>query len=205
MTKAIVTYLQALLGSNELVVGIISAIPIIEVRGAIPIAFASGMSPARTLLFSLTGSMLIIPLLLLFFYPILNALKKIKLVSKLAFGLEALFAKKAQSVYTQSVKLAKNRDSEGYKLLALMLFVAIPLPMTGVWSGCAIAVLLNLRFAPSLAVIALGNLSAGLVMTLLCWLFMAYLDLILFTFLLIAILAILVLLISSFLKKAKKL
>ncbi len=204
MTKAIVIYLQGLLGSNALVVGIISAIPIIEVRGAVPIAFAGGMSPAYALLFSLTGSMLIIPLLLLFFYPVLNALKKIKLISKLATALEALFAKKAQSVYAQSMKLAKDREVERYKLLALMLFVAIPLPMTGVWSGCAIAVLLNLRFAPALVAIALGNLCSALIMTLLCWLFIAYLDVILFAFLLIAFLAVAVLLFRSFLKKAKK-
>lgn len=204
MTKIIVTYLQKVLGSNALMVGMVSAIPIIEVRGAVPIAFAAGINPWQSFLLSLTGSMLIIPILLLFFRPILNALKRIKLVKRLALGLENLFAGKAQAVHTQSIKMAKGKEVDKHKLVALALFVAIPLPMTGVWSGCAIAVFLNLKFAPSFIVIALGNLCSALIMSLLCLLFIDYVDYILFAFLLLAFVAVAIVIVKSFANKAKK-
>ena len=61
-------------------------------------------------------------------------------------------------------------------VLALYAFVAVPLPLTGVWTGTAIAVFLGLRFDRSILAIALGNLTAGSIITLLTFLFADYVE-----------------------------
>jgi uncharacterized membrane protein len=186
LTRAIVEYLKGWLGSDALVVGIVSAIPVIEVRGAVPLAFAGGMPPAKAFFYSLAGSVAIIPFLLLFFYPVLNALKKIKFIKRFALALEALFAQKAHAVYEKSLKRAQRGEIN--KLIALAAFVAVPLPMTGVWSGCAVAGLLNIKFFPALISILIGDICSALIMTLLSWLFFDALDYILSAFLAAALL-----------------
>ena len=72
-------------------------------------------------------------------------------------------------------------------MLALFIFVAIPFPVTGVWTGTGIAVFLNMKFRDAFLPIIIGNLIAGSIITLITFIFGAYVDLIITILLIIAI------------------
>ncbi len=134
---------------------ILAVLPISELRGAIPLGVAWGMAPFSAFIWAVIGNFLpIIPLLLLL--P-----KFFRHIMAIPF-----FDKILGGVNKRAYLHAQKMNSGKYQLLALMLFVAIPLPFTGVWSGCLVAVLLRLGFMPSLATILLGELIAGLLVSL---------------------------------------
>ncbi len=133
-----------------LVTIIFAALPISEVRGAIPLAIGVyGFSPLEAYLLSVFGNILPIIPLLLFLGPVSDYLRSFALGDKFFTWLFARTRRK----YIQ--------DHENFGLTALAVFVAIPLPMTGAWTGCAIAFLLGFRFWPAFAAIAAGVLMAG--------------------------------------------
>lgn len=132
-----------------------AAMPIIELRGAIPVGMSLGMSPVHATVISFIGSMIPVPFILFTIRPIFNYLKKTKLFKKLVHKLTD------RSLNNNGGKIQK------YGAWGLMLIVAIPLPGTGVWSGSLAAALLDMRFKWAFPAILVGNLIAGiLVMTL---------------------------------------
>ncbi len=133
---------------------IVAALPISEVRGAIPLAVGVyGFSPLDAYLISVLGNLLPIAPLLLFLGPVSDFLRRFSLGDRFFTW---LFARTRRKYI---------KDHEKFGLTALAIFVAIPLPMTGAWTGCAIAFLLGFRFWPALAAIAAGVLIAGVVVT----------------------------------------
>lgn len=133
---------------------IVAALPISEVRGAIPLAIGVyGFPPLQAYLLSVIGNLLPIIPLLLFLGPVSDFLRRF---SAGDWFFSWLFAR-TRSKYI--------KDHENFGLTALAVFVAIPLPMTGAWTGCAIAFLLGFRFWPAFAAIAAGVLIAGVVVT----------------------------------------
>lgn len=137
-----------------LVTIIFAALPISEVRGAIPLAIGVyGFSPLEAYLLSVFGNILPIIPLLLFLGPVSDYLRSFALGDKFFTWLFARTRRK----YIQ--------DHENFGLTALAIFVAIPLPMTGAWTGCAIAFLLGYRFWPAFVAIAAGVLIAGTIVT----------------------------------------
>lgn len=130
-----------------------SMLPIIELRGGIPFGIALGLSPYESLVFAYVGSLFPAPFILLFLRPLLRRL------SHLSFfiHLDNKFRLKA-AAHSKAVKR--------YGFLALAVFVAIPLPGTGVWSGSAIAAFLDIRFLRAFPAIAIGNAIAGLLIML---------------------------------------
>lgn len=148
--------LQQLLSfvSIELTVMITSALPVIELRGAIPIGISLGLSPIHSTILSFIGSMIPVPFILFTIRPIFNYLKTTKTFEKLANRLTD-----------------KSMDGSGkiqkYGYWGLLLFVAIPLPGTGVWSGSLAAALLDMRFKLAFPTIFVGNLIAGILIMLL--------------------------------------
>ena len=129
-------------GVRELAVAVVSMVPIVELKGGIPVGVRLGLGYWQSFLWAAVGSSLIcVPLLLL-----LPFLFKVPFLRRV----ETLFREKAEKV---SPKL---------KYLGAFLFVAIPLPGTGVWTGCIVAVILGLRFAPAMLTIIAGNLVSGL-------------------------------------------
>lgn len=131
---------------------IISMLPIVELRGAVPVGTALGLNTCLVLLISVIGNMLPIPFVLLFARKILKLLKRIRLFARFADFLE----KKAEKNAGRIVNAER---------LGLFLFVAIPLPGTGAWTGALIASLFDLRLKNSLPAIFLGVIVAGLIMT----------------------------------------
>jgi uncharacterized membrane protein len=131
-----------------------AALPVSEVRGAIPLAIGVyGYAPWQAYLLSVFGNLLPIIPLLLFLGPVSDYLRRYKWGDRFFSWLFARTRRK----YIQ--------DHENFGLTALAIFVAIPLPMTGAWSGCAVAFLLGFRFWPAFAAIAAGVFIAGVVVT----------------------------------------
>ena len=132
---------------------IISMIPLVELRGAVILGAAMQLDWQLVLLISLLGNIIPVPFVLSFGKRLIHWLKTIPLFSGLAHRYEA--------------KLLSNADKiNTYSLLGLCLFVAIPLPGTGAWSGSALAALLALRIRYAFPAITLGVLIAGIIMTL---------------------------------------
>jgi uncharacterized membrane protein len=131
-----------------------AALPVSEVRGAIPLAIGVyGFSPLDAYLLSVFGNLLPIIPLLLFLGPVSNYLQRFALGDRFFTWLFA----RTRNKYIE--------DHETFELTALAIFVAIPLPMTGAWTGCAIAFLLGFRFWPAFAAITAGVLMAGVIVT----------------------------------------
>src|SRR5690554_409179 len=138
--------------SIELTVLLTAAMPIIELRGAIPVGMSLGMSPVHATVISFIGSMIPVPFILFTIRPIFNYLKKTKLFKKLVHKLT-------------DKSLNKSGNIQKYGAWGLLVFVAIPLPGTGVWSGSLIASLLDMRFKWAFPAILVGNLIAvGIIM-----------------------------------------
>ncbi len=176
MTESIVNFFKDV--DPRLVVILISMIPMIEVRGAIPVAVAFGMQNWAIMLYTWIGSTLIVPIVLLLLIPILKVLKKIKIFSKLALAIENLFTEKANKINNKiESNIIEKRKMK--QLVGLFLFVAVPIPVTGTWSGSAVASFLGLPYFKALLSIACGNIVAVLLMTGLSLLFKEYVDYIL--------------------------
>ncbi len=151
MVEAIESFLFDTLG-RELCVFICSMIPIIELRGAIPLGAGLGMGFFETYILSVIGNMLPVPFILLLIRAVLDFMKKVKGLRKIALWVEA--------------KAEKHKGKiEKYAYVGLFLFVAIPLPGTGAWTGSLIAALMKMKFWKSLLWVTLGVLSAGVIMS----------------------------------------
>lgn len=137
---------------REAALFLISMIPLIELRGSIPFGAAIGMPWHLVFLISIIGNLLPIPFLILFVRPVFAWLKKTRLCRGLATKLENKLMSKADKVTR-------------YEVIGLALFVAIPLPGTGAWSGAGIAALLGMRLRHALPAIVIGVLVAGVIMT----------------------------------------
>jgi uncharacterized membrane protein len=132
---------------------IIAMAPFVELRLAIPIGY--GQMPLWQLFsIAVIGNMIPVPLILMFFSRVEIFLRKFR---RWNFILTRLFERTRRKA---STKLRK------YGILALLLFVAIPLPGTGAWTGSLIAYIFGLKFSRSLLVIFLGVLLAGIIVTL---------------------------------------
>ena len=130
----------------------VSMVPIIELRGAVPIGIAWGLDALPTYMSCVIGNMIPVPFILLF----------IRAVLKFMLGVEKL-APIAQWIYKKADK--HSGAITKYATFGLYLFVAIPLPGTGAWTGALIAALLNMKMKYALLSICGGVLTAGVIMT----------------------------------------
>lgn len=134
----------------ELTVLITSMLPIIELRGAIPVGVSLGLSPMHAFIVSLIGSSIPIPIILFTIRPIINYLRT-----------KELFRGLVDRITARS--LNKGHKIQKYGAIGLLVFTAIPVPGTGVWTGSLIAVLLDIRFKWAFPAVFLGNVIAGLI------------------------------------------
>lgn len=191
---------------EEIVTVLISILPIVEARGAIPIGIGYGLHPALSWLYAFLGSSVIVPLLLLVLIPFVDFLRRTKLFRRIGDVLYEKFEKKSESVKTEEeTESAESRKkSERKKLWGVLLFVAVPAPLTGVWTGSAIAAITKLPFWKAVAAVIGGNFIASGIITLLCVLFKDYVDLITLIIGIIAILVVVALIVKIILHKPKK-
>jgi uncharacterized membrane protein len=130
-----------------------AAAPISELRGAIPLAIKTlHISWPVAFVVALAGNLLPVPFLLLFLDPIVKLLSKVK-----------LFERIINWVFERSKR--RGKLVERYESIGLTIFVAIPFPLTGAWTGAILAFLLGLPFWRAFIAIAIGVLIAGAIVT----------------------------------------
>ena len=159
MANAIIEwFMNAMAGlPSELIVFVVSMIPIVELRGGIICASLLHLPVWRGVLFCLLGNMIPVPLILLFITPIFSWLKRTRLFRPVVEKLEER-------------SLGKSDQIQKYEFWGLVLFVGIPLPGTGAWTGSLIAALLDVKFRKALPAVYLGLLVATVIMCIVSYL-----------------------------------
>ena len=138
---------------NYLWVFFLSMVPVLELRAAIPIGATLGLEWVANYLICVIGNMIPVPIILLFVRHVLEWMKKIPRLDKIALWVE----NKAQK---NTPKVQK------YASLGLLIVVALPLPGTGAWTGALVAAMLDMRMKYAIPSIFCGVLIAGLIMSL---------------------------------------
>lgn len=133
----------------EMRVFLIAALPVVELRGAIPFGIAEGMDPYTSALISLAGSMLPVPFILLFMKPVFTRMRGSSTGVKIVDKLTSRTKRKAENI-------------KKYSTYGLILFVAIPLPSTGVWTGAMAASIFNIPIKRAFFAILTGDCIAAL-------------------------------------------
>ena len=141
-----------------IIIALISMVPIVELRGAIPIAEALDLNIFIYYPIAIIGNMLPVPFIYLFARKILEWGKDKKLIGK--------FFTWCLEKGEKGGKKLKNTAGNTGIFFALLLFVGIPLPGTGAWTGTLAASFLNLDFKTSIFAVTLGVLLAGIIMSL---------------------------------------
>ena len=141
---------------REIIVLIISMVPILELRGGLIAASLLGVNIFTAIIVCIVGNLIPIPFILLFITPIFRWLKRTKLFKPLVEKIE----KKSMS---------KSDQIKKYEFLGLVLFVGIPLPGTGAWTGSLIASLLDIKFKKSFPAIICGLILATIIMSIISY------------------------------------
>jgi len=139
---------------QEAVIVMISTLPIVELRGAIPVGHFMEMNGWLAYILAVLGNMIPVIPILLFLGPVSKFLMRFKAGE---WFFNWLFARTRR----------KSTVIEKYETLGLILFVAIPLPVTGAWTGCAAAFLFGFGLARAVVCILLGVMISGTIMTIL--------------------------------------
>ncbi len=155
MTETLVqSVIDALSGSfgKEAIVFIISMIPILELRGALLVAGPIlGVPVAKAIPLCVIGNIIPVPFILLLITPVFNWLKGTKTFKPMVTRLE-------------NKAMSKSDQIEKYEFWGLVLFVGIPLPGTGAWTGSLIAALLGIKFKKAFPAVVIGICMATIIM-----------------------------------------
>ena len=138
--------------SRELIVFIISMVPILELRGGLLAASVLNIDIVRAVWICVIGNIIPVPFILLLITPIFNWLKRTRTFRPLVEKLE-------------SRAMGKSEQIEKYQFWGLVLFVGIPLPGTGAWTGSLIASLLGMKFKKAFPAVLLGIAIACVIMS----------------------------------------
>lgn len=131
-----------------LTTALMSMLPIIELKGAIPIGLIMGLNLAEAFTVAYIFSSLPTPFILLLLKPIIKFARRFEMIDR-------FFTWFVDSSIKKSARIQK------YEYLGLFIFVAIPLPGTGIWTGSTIASIFDMDFKKSLLCVVVGNLIAG--------------------------------------------
>lgn len=144
---------QSIPFGKELVVFIISLMPILELRGGLIAASLLKLNPVSSYIISVIGNVIPVPLILWFINYVLDFMRNNKRLSKIAKWLDE--------------KVEKHKGQiEKFGFWGLVLFVGIPLPGTGAWTGCLIAAVLNMDRKKSFLAAMIGIFMASIIMML---------------------------------------
>ena len=132
---------------------LVSMIPVVELRGGIPFGVAAGLPVWAAYIAAVIGNMLPVPFILVYIRRIFQWMRRHMP------RLNALVDKLEKKAHLKGQKVTK------YKYIGLWLFVAIPLPGTGAWTGSLAAAFLDMRLRKAFPAVLLGVLTAGCIMT----------------------------------------
>ncbi|MBE6903000.1 MAG: small multi-drug export protein [Ruminococcaceae bacterium] len=155
MAQAIGRFFSEILGKHVSVF-ICAMLPVVELRGAIPLARVFDLQWLEAFIVSFFGNLLPIPFILLFFTAFLKFLKKFKFCGGIVNFLERKVEK-------------ATKDRENITFWGLVFFVAIPLPGTGGWTGAMAASFLKIPFWKAVTAVALGILFADIIVTIIVY------------------------------------
>ena len=157
MVEAIQNFFLNTVG-EELCVFFCSMIPIIELRGAIPLGAALGLPWWQSYMLSVLGNILPVPIILLFVKAVITWMgkSKVKFFNKVADFLNRRVEKRRAQI-------------EKYSFWGVCLFVAIPLPVTGAWTGSLVAAMIDMKFWKALLSCLFGVMIAGVIMTIISY------------------------------------
>ncbi|MCI8430017.1 MAG: small multi-drug export protein [Lachnospiraceae bacterium] len=158
MDSLITWFMEVLDGkiSREMIVFVISMVPILELRGGLLAASFLNINIVRAIWFCVIGNIIPVPFILLLITPIFNWLKSTRTFRPMVEKLE-------------SRAMGKSEQIEKYQFWGLVLFVGIPLPGTGAWTGSLIASLLGVRFKKAFPAVLLGIVIATVIMSILSY------------------------------------
>lgn len=145
--------LSGVIENRDLLVGIISMLPLIELRGGLIAAALLDVPPIQANIACIIGNIIPVPFILLFITKIFDWMKRWKIFRPL---IEKLESKKNNK---------KSEQIKKYEFWGIVLFVGIPLPGTGAWTGSLIAALLGIDLKKSIPAVILGILLAATIMT----------------------------------------
>lgn len=140
---------------NYAIIFLISMVPLIELRGAIPVSQAMQLPVIPSYIICILGNMIPVPIIYLFARKFLEWGQNKKIIG----GICRFFLEKG----TKAGDKLQSKAGRGI-FLALLLFVGIPLPGTGAWTGTLAASFLNMKFKQTVIAVMLGVLLAGLIM-----------------------------------------
>ncbi|MDP8239165.1 MAG: small multi-drug export protein [Candidatus Hatepunaea meridiana] len=141
---------------NEAITACLAALPITELRGSIPWAtFVLDMTWQQAIMWSILGNLIPVPFILLLLKPAEQYLSRWSIMDRF---FQWLFARTRR----------RGKVVERFKAIGLILFVAIPLPVTGAWTGSVAAHVFGVKFLPALLCLIAGVCIAGTVVTLAC-------------------------------------
>ncbi|WP_307983356.1 small multi-drug export protein [uncultured Anaerofustis sp.] len=136
---------------------LISMVPIIELRGGLPVGIASGLSFPAAYIASVIGNLIPVPFIILFIRRIFV------LIRKYMPKLSSMIDKLENKAHLKGQKVRK------YQKFGLFIFVAIPLPGTGAWTGALVAAFLDIRLKDAILPIVCGVLTAGILIMILTY------------------------------------
>ena len=142
-----------MLSNGVLTTFLVSMVPVIELRGAIPIGTAHGLDLLTAALVSIAGNLVPVPFIILFIRRVLGWMKT----------RPGVLARTAEKI--ESSAAAKSEQVQKYAFWGLAAFVAVPLPGTGAWTGALIAAMLDMRLTRAFPSIALGVVGAALIIS----------------------------------------
>lgn len=142
--------------TRYLIVIFISMLPLIELRGAVPVAIDMGIEPLTALIVCAVANMIPVPIIYFFARRFLLWGAKQKHIGKIC----TFFVEKGERAGQKLVK----KTGRGGLFMALLLFVGIPVPGTGAWTGTLAASFLNMGFKSTVVSVSLGVLLAGIIM-----------------------------------------
>lgn len=132
---------------------LVSMVPVIELRGAIPIGVGYGLDYWLVVVIAIIGNLFPVPFIILFIRKIFELMRK--------------WSKKLDALVTKLEKRAESKADvvQKYAFWGLFLLVAIPLPGTGAWTGALVAAMLDMRLKRAFPAIALGVVGAAVIVT----------------------------------------
>lgn len=217
-------------GNVALATVFVSMIPIMELKGGIPFgmskAFWGDMALGRWEAFwwAYLGCSMVSVILYFAFIPIMKFLRKTKMFKGIAKFIDGRINKQTSKYNEDSAKgeneindrvnevsdetstnaKPKLNKARFGKVIGVLLFVAIPLPLTGVWMGTCLAVVLGLNFWETMASIIIGNLIAGIIISTICVIFPQFTHWLIYIFLILVAVVIIVEIIKNKIIKNKQ-
>lgn len=198
MIQDLITQISNAIGNPYLTLYVISIIPIVELRGAIlfmPYMFDTIGEMMLGMLCCIAGSTTVIVPLILITRPLLKKLRRSKWFSKIGKRMEANLADRAESAYDEgkieereAKRKRKPLSKDTKKFLGLFVFVSVPLPMTGAWTGSCVGSFLDFPVWKASLAVFFGNIVAGLILTTIAYFLpRQYADVFLYGFVVLAI------------------